>query len=290
MNDVATFQARLGSDLAALLDRLPSRLTGATAITGLRAPALQRATFRLRLSDGTILKGRRMDSSEDAERVERLAEHLDGDSFARPLMRHGAALLEPWVVGVRLDKAAPDEALLRSCGALLGRVHSARIDLNGEARRWTPDVRLRNVLGRLDQLSGLGRLSLRDNERLALFLETAVPKVAPTGLIHRDLWPRNIVVDADRRPHVVDNGSLALGAHEFDLARTAYLWPMSKAHAAAFADGYGAAGPRAAEQSVFWTVDVLAEVALFRLLAGARGAGRPLALLRALAAATPTMA
>lgn len=281
---MATFEALLGPDLMVLVGRVPARLARATAITGLRARALQRATFRLGFSDGTCLKGRRMDSAEDAARVESLATHLDGASFARPLMRHRTALLEPWVVGTRLDQAAPDEAMLRSCGALLGSVHSAQVDLNGETRRWTPDIRLRNVIGRLDQLSSLGRLRQRDNERLARLVEARVPKAASTGLIHRDLWPRNIVVDADRHPHVIDNGSLALGAHEFDLCRTAYLWPMSESHAAAFDDGYRAAAGIKVERSVFWTVDVLAEVALFRLLAGARGAGRPLARLRALAA------
>ncbi len=275
----------LGPDLARLISGVDVRFVAATRITGLRAAARDRATFRLRFAGGLVLKGRRMDSVADAERAYSLGSMLDGRSFTRPMARHRTALLEPWVTGTRLDPEVATDDTLRACGRLLGSVHALDVDVNGEAQRWHSVARLANVEQRLAHLRELTLLPrgvescLRDRAR-----ETC-PSNVVVGMVHRDLWPRNVVVDAQRRPHVVDNASIAIGAHAFDWARTAYLWPMTGAQRDAFRAGYLAAAPRAADESVFWMIDVLSDAALFRRLAGARGVSRPVARLRAIAEA-----
>ena len=276
--------ARLGDNLAALTREVGAPLLAATRITGLRAKALQRQTFRLRFAGGLVLKGRRMDRVEDAERAFRLGTLLDERGFSRPLAQSGAALLEPWVAGARIDLAGPTEAALRECGRLLGTVHALTVDVDGETRQWQPAWRLRDIEARIDQLRRVGLLSARTRTRLVGLARAAVPDEAVVGVVHRDLWPRNVVVDAAGRPHVIDNASISIGAHAFDRARTAYLWPMPNGQRAAFEAGYRESAPRPPADSPFWTIDVLSDVALFRRLAGARGVSKPISQLRQLAA------
>jgi Phosphotransferase enzyme family len=273
----------MGADLAALVDAWPSRLVGSRRVTGLPAKRLNRATFRLTFADGTRLKGRRLDSAADAERIERLTVALDGRRFSQPIARRGTALLEPWIEGVTLDRLPLDPRLSGECGALLGAVHSVSAELDGEATRWQPAARLTNVHWRLARLAAEGLISRRACIALNRRASETLPDRPSTGLVHRDLWPRNVVVDAAGVAHVVDNGSISLGAHEFDLARTSYLWPMNRAAAKAFRTGYADAAGRQPEPADFWTIDVLSDVALFRRLNGIRGVARPTGMLREMA-------
>ncbi len=276
---------RLGEDLAALTREVGAQLLGATRITGLRARALERQTFRLRFAGGLVLKGRRMDRVEDAERAFRLGLLLDERGFPRPIAQRGLALLEPWIAGTRIDLAGPSHAALHECGRLLGTVHALAVDVAGEGRRWQPEVRLRDVEARLDQLCHLDLLSARATTRLIGLARASVPDEAVVGVVHRDFSPPNVVVDAGGRPHVIDNASISIGAHAFDQSRTAYLWPMENGPRAAFDGGYSESAPRPRTDSPFWTIDVLSEVALFRRLGGARGVSKPVSQLRRLAAA-----
>jgi len=271
-------QDLLGSDLVALLAELPSPVVQVKPITGLAARSLHRATFRIRLADGTVLKGRRLDAAADAQRVYELARLLDADAFPRPVAIRGAALLEPWIDG-RVVRDDEEPQLLRRCGALLGSVHAIEHDLDGEARRWTPEHRLAEALARLETLRLGGHLSRRRSVQLAAIAQATVPIRASTGLVHRDLWPRNVVVDRDGLPWIIDNGNVGLGAHAFDLARTEYLWPMSHGQREAFLCGYDSTAPAREPTGTFWLIDVLTEAAVFRIGAGARGVSRPLARL-----------
>lgn len=274
----------LGADLLVLAATLPSRVVSARSITGLRAPALSRATFRLRLAGGALVKARRMESAEDAKRVETLAARLDPHTFTQPFARHGVALLEPWVQGEPLDATSADSAVVRACGAALGMVHAVRVELDNETRRWIPAGRLANVEQRLDRLVAMRALSARTGQRLATLARRTVPETAATGIVHRDLWPRNLIVDRGGKVRVVDIGSIGYGAHAFDLARTAYLWPMTSEQYKAFREGYAEKAGKPDDVSPFWSIDVMTEVALFRRLSGARGVSRPLDRLRTLAA------
>ena len=127
----------LGADLAKLAESLSSPVVDVRQVTGLPARSLRRATFRLRCADGSLVKGRRMERVQDAGRVFALARHLDPDGFPRPFARRGRALLEPWIPGHILGAGESDQVLHR-CGALLGSVHSVRIELGAEGERWLP--------------------------------------------------------------------------------------------------------------------------------------------------------
>jgi hypothetical protein len=278
----------LGSDLLVLLDELPTPAVAAAPITGLPAPALTRATFRVRLADGTRLKARRMDTAHDAIRVFELARRFDERGFPRPIAVHGAALLEPWIDG-RVARADAPVDVLHRCGQLLGGVHALADRRNDTAERWapegwTPERRLTDLARRLDVLADGGHLSRRRADRLIGAAREGRPAAASTGVIHRDLWPRNVVVDATGSAWIVDNGNVGYGAYAFDLARTEYLWPMTAAQRTAFHRGYDETGPPRAPESSFWLIDVLSDAALFRIASGVRGASRPLRRLHEIAA------
>jgi fructosamine-3-kinase len=120
--------------------------------------------------------------------------------------------------------------------------------------------------------------------RLRNVAADSVPGSSSVGIVHRDLWPRNVVIDKHGTPWIVDNGNVAYGAHEFDLARTDYLWPMDAAARESFRTGYSETGPTLSPDSAFWKIDVLTEVALFRATHRVRGLARPMGRLRLLAA------
>ena len=276
--------ATLGRDLVELTARLPSPVVSARRITGLPIQGLSRATFKLRAADGTTYKGRRLDTPADALRVYRLARRLDPSGFPRPIARRGVAVLEPWTRGrpARNDKSLD---LVRRCGALMGTVHSIPLEAADEAARWAPRRRLADVGQRLGQLRDSRLLSQRSAAHILEIARASVPQRARFGVVHRDLFPRNVVVDRSGGPWVIDNGNIGLGAHAFDLARTEYLWPMDAEQRKAFVDGYADTGPALEQPSPFWTIDVLSEVAVFRMVHGARGVSRPVGCLKQIGAA-----
>lgn len=60
------------------------------------------------------------------------------------------------------------------------------------------------------------------------------------GVVHRDLCPENLVVEAGGRLLSADNGSLTIGAIEEGPSRVGCRRPMDAAERQAFAEGYGA--------------------------------------------------
>lgn len=272
-------RGRLGPDLAALVADVGVPLAAASRITGLPSRLLTRATFRLDFGDGRRLKGRRLDTPDDAERVATLAACVDAPAVTRVVSRRGAALLEEWVSGVALHRRRLGEDDLRRSGALLGAIHAAA----GPAGPWTaappsPEQRLASADADLVELARLELLVPAVVDRLREALRRHAPVRQAVGVIHRDFAPENIVVDADGTLHVVDNETLTVDAYDFDLARTWYRWPMTPAARQAFEAGYatvrGLDGYRA--HFPFWAVAVLSEAALFRHRAQTRGQHVPL--------------
>ena len=277
----------LGPDLSALVAELPARVIAIRHITGLPVRGLSRATFRLTCADGTIYKGRRMDSETDARRVFELTRTLDADGIPRPLAHHRAALVEPWIKGraVRRDESVH---VFRRVGSVLGSIHAIEHDLGSESARWTPMSRLSAIERRLGELVDLRVVPGRTARRLEEIAARTAPPSFATGIIHRDVWPRNVVIARDGTAWIIDSGNVSVGAHAFDRARTEYLWPMEPAQRAAFEAGYAATARTGdtlqdTATSTFWSIDVLSEVALFRRVHGARGIARPVTLLQRLA-------
>jgi hypothetical protein len=280
--------ARLGSDLAGLVEDVGVPLSRAVRITRLPSSVLTRAAFRLEFGDGAMLKGRRLESAADAERMAALAACVDLPALPRVLSRRGTAVLEEWVSGVPLGRyrLAPED-LTRS-GALLGAIHGAVVpEASWTPTPPTPTERLARADRRLLDLARLGLLAPAVVDRLRRLVDTHVPARQAVGIIHRDFCFENLVRGSTGALHVVDNEALTLDAYDLDLARTWYRWPMSAAQRQAFEAGY--ARHRGLEtyraHFPFWAVVVLAEAALFRRHAKARGQGIPLRRLVALLAA-----
>jgi hypothetical protein len=286
----------LGTDLAALVTAVGVPLVGAAPITGLPSARLRRATFRLDFADGRVLKGRRFDTLGDAERVEFLTRALGLRSLPRVWARRGAALLEDWIAGVPLDRVAPSATEMCQAGELLGAIHAgaaARPALEPlppaiEAPRSVDARRAATVRG----IEALARLRLVTNSA-AQRLRTAMDRHAPSdhgaarpqqGIVHRDYCAENLVLAPAGQLWVVDNGTLAVDAYDFDLGRTWYRWPMTGEQWGAFARGYRRhrATTRFAEHFPFWAIAVLVEAALFRHQVAATGAREPVRRLDAL--------
>jgi thiamine kinase-like enzyme len=87
------------------------------------------------------------------------------------------------------------------------------------------------------------------------------------GLVHGDVCPENLVVDASGRLRVIDTDSLAVRAKEYDLARTWYRWPMTREERGTFEDGYPEPAVLASYHEHFshWALSILIRAASFRL-------------------------
>ena len=77
-----------GSSLESLIRQQPARLHDAVAISPLASAESRRSAFRLQFSDGRVLKGRYLETAQQAETVLRLSNaHLDSAPVARILAR-----------------------------------------------------------------------------------------------------------------------------------------------------------------------------------------------------------
>jgi thiamine kinase-like enzyme len=278
---------RLGPDLRRLIAGLDAPVLRIEEITGLPSPVLARRTFRVALTDGRVLKGRRLEDEQHAVRMVLLRTRLPDDRFSRIVAAGGAAVLEEWVSGRDLTEAdAVDPALLRWCGETLAVLHSAdpprRIPGTWSlSMRQTADE-LTMHLRALVETRSLGRRLAR---RLRQLAAEHRPVAASLVIVHRDLWWRNVVRTDGGDWRVVDNASLNVAAAALDIARTRHLWPMSGGGWAAFLAGYATAADAAVylDHALFWDIVVLAEVATFRRGGRTAGVRGSLGRLRALA-------
>ncbi len=275
---------RLGADLWALVEAQGGQLVAAAPIGTLRSRLRPRAAFRLRLADGRVLKGRRVNDEASAVRVERLSRLLEPRHFPRLLARRGAALLSEWADGMPVPSTDNAADLCRQVGGLQGRLHrlAASADEISPAReRWHHWSR------RLEQdLDVLVTSSCIDRATAARAMAMAVrgaPADVDLGLVHGDLCPENLVLH-DGVVRVVDTEDLRIYACDHDLARTWLRWPMGPAERQAYYDGYGQHRSWRGfdEHFTHWAVIVLVESASFRLRAGVGDPGPALARLRGL--------
>jgi aminoglycoside phosphotransferase (APT) family kinase protein len=269
-----------GGDLAALArERGPLRRI--EELTRRPPAAGTRAAFALDFADGSRAKGRRVQSAERARQVERLLAVL-GDGFPRVLARRGDALLLEWIEGPTLD-ALPSVAsdTLRRAGERLGAVH--RLDASALGEDPAPDVG--ELLARLERdtaaLVAAQRLDATQARQARVLAAAHRPARTSTGVVHRDFCAENLVLAAGGVPVCIDNASLAIGAHDLDVARTWVRWPMSREAWAHFAAGYEKhrALDGFVEHFAFWAACALAAAAAKRLRLRACEAREPLARL-----------
>jgi len=269
---------RLGPDLATVVAARPTALVDVAPVSPL--PTAVRGTFRLGFADGSTFKGRVLQSDQQATTVARLVAGLEPGAAARVLARHGRALLEEWVAGTPLDQGPATERYLRVCGRLLAWIH-----------RGAPERDLALTDG-AEPHAGLAALVERGalDAGLAHRAEALARRFAPVrascGLCHGDFTAENIVIRPDGAPCLVDNETVDLGPHDYDLARTWYRWPLAPEPWAELLAGYGEVRSPAPFRAHFpyWAVRVLVDAARYRLDAQTTDADVPVRRLQDLVA------
>ncbi len=285
-------EAQLGPDLTALVSRLGAPIAEALPITGLPARRLSRATFRLTLADGRVLKGRRLDSAADGDRIRTIVARLGRPELPRILACGGSALVEEWIVGEPLGRRVPDVAFLGRCGGLLGTIHTTPVD--AEAASVSPSATLvpmahprrrpeleahhARIEWTVGELLRDGVVSAAVAADLRAVARGHLPTEIATGFVHRDFCRENIVRGPSGNLFIVDSDSVGIDAYDLDLARTWYRWPLPPAARRAFDAGYREhrhPGGYVAHFP-FWAVAVLTDAALFRARACTPGWRVPL--------------
>jgi len=262
---------QLDADLMALLGELGSPVRSAEPVGRLASPASTRATFKVCLRDGRLLKARRVESARRCEILAVIWPLVRDMPISRGLAYRGAALLEQWIQGRAFGPEDETPERLRDAGDLLGRLHQIRQPA-GTPRRREPDPGhlLGAVEKRLDALSAMSMLS--DNECRSL-LDRArrhVPERLDSGLIHHDFCAENLLITTEDRLYAIDNEDMRFGILDADLARTFLRWPMTAQERDAFLTGYSQ--HRVTEtyeaHECFWTIWAVAGAIEFRARRG----------------------
>ncbi len=189
--------------------------------------------------------------------------------------------------GPTIEGLARTPAVLEACGAILGRIH-ARPPLPSDLVS-APSVEGRRAVAeqQVGQLERLGLVTSGLGPQLRALIAAEAPVTATAGFVHRDFAPGNLVLSPEGRPVAVDNTTLGIDLHDFDLGRTWYRWPMTADEWTAFARGYRRErSPDAFDAHFrFWAVAALVDAALFRYNACVDGVEIPLTRLALLAQA-----
>ena len=262
-----------GTDLEALVAAQPAPLVGAVPVSPLVAPGASPRAFRLHFADGRTMKGRTLANAAVAATMAGILAELDRESFARVLARRGRALLEEWVDGELVDDERLTDRELRSCGRVLGQLHAAR-----PARAGSPGQSQERLFSRLDELVDRGVIGRGPARHAAALARRFAPARGSQGLCHGDFCGENIVMRTDGSPCVVDNETVGVDLHEYDLARTWYRWPIDAERWREFVAGYAERrDPRPFLNHLpYWVVRVLVDATHYRLRFGEQAAQAPL--------------
>jgi hypothetical protein len=281
--------ALLGADILEALTGIGGEPIDAEVITGLPAAGTDRATFRIVLRDGRVVKARRLRRAKKAERFAGIVQALAHESLPPPLRVDGRITIEAWVDGaIVATLPLADDRLVRAAD-LLGRLH---VPAGTHPSRRTTRVVVTSTRRRLTNLGTRGALA-RDEIRAALRLvERLAPATADVGITHNDFCAENLVELPGGRLVVVDNEGIRRGFLDYDVARTWYRWPMSEAQWQVFVARYrsyrshqsGRAGAPDGDHERFWRVAAVVKSAHLRAAHRAAGALAPIERLRALLA------
>ena len=254
-----------GADLHALINGLGSPPVDIRYLTTQPHALSRRASWKLHLADGRVLKARRLESVERGAVLERLASLTERLPLSPVVARRGDALLEAWVPGPGVDTLPMDLDLAEALGSLLG---TLAVTGDGspllEPRRRHLDGLCRKLLEALDALVAAGALSADTGDRLRNRALGNAPVRLAAGLVHLDFQPRNLVLGQEG-PTLVDNEHLETGVLDLDLARTWWLWPMSAPVQTRFLRGYGRFRDPGSFllHEVFWAIYTVARSAVY---------------------------
>lgn len=267
-----TISQSIGLPLSNLLKRLGLSPIQAQEITGLAANSVRSKAFRLDLPDNVSLKGRYY-KSEAAARVSQRIHGVAGLTFLPELIGvEGAAMIERWIEGRDLAESAPTPEEIRRAGTMLGKLHASPVPPMDDLI-FTPldaDGFVVNLRRRLEALTQAGVVDAILAGQILDRVMLDVPVQSPTGIVHRDLCPQNIVRDRRGDLYLIDNGLLTLGPFQEDLCRTRYRWPMNDQELQWFAEGYSQYRDPAdfLAPSIFWWNCVLVSGAYTHMLSG----------------------
>ncbi len=281
----ADLASQLGGDLVSLIRDVDAPLVEVTVLSGRGYPGYEPSAFRLRFADGRVLKGRRFARAPQAKEVEDILRQLCGHGLPAVVARAGAALLTEWIDGQGLNAATWTAEVLRQCGALQGSLHSVPVSA---AHRRTPS----RVIGRwhsnlqrqLTQLAAAGALEPGEAHTSFAIAARCAPSSCTVGYIHGDFCPENLVLQPSGEVGVVDNETLSIDAHDYDLGRTWYRWPIQVAQREAYLEGYNCYRSAAGflQHFPFWAIAGVVAGAVFRLEKHASASSVPINRLRAL--------
>ncbi len=276
--------ARILDAVRAALDRERLAPGGFEVLSPPNARKRGRATLRITLVDGTAVKARWLESSEEAARLCAVRADLD-PAFAPAIAAHGRVLLESWIEGTRVDALAVDahaEAIAADAGALLGNLHARSVQ-PAMAHASTAPWRIEAECD-LATLVDAGKLDVVDATALAARLAASDPTSMTLTLIHRDFCGENLVRDERGRLWVIDNEWLVHGPAGFDLGRTYCRWPMAEHAWKRFLASYAAVMPFDLQALSFWQITAALFGARIRL--GSLRVAESLAVVRRLARET----
>jgi len=279
----STIVALLGPDILAALARIDGVRIAADTITGLPAARTDRATFRIVLEDGRVVKARRMRRARKAERFTRIIRALAHDSLPAPLLVDGRVTIEAWIDGAIVATLPLDHDRLVRAADLLASIHlAAGVRLRGRA----PSDVVASTRRRLANLSARGALARDEVDDALHLLQRLAPSAADLGITHNDFCAENLVELPGGQLVVVDNEGLRQGFLDYDLARTWYRWSMSDAHWATFVARYRSSRTDAlpGDHERFWRMAAVVKSAHLRAARCTADAVAPIERLRALLA------
>lgn len=254
-------------------------------VATIRFPGIQRATYRVDLESGEIVKARRL---EDEPTARRLAEHRRGlpDAFAPILARHGRVVLEQWVHGRFVGNTPQAAGIVREAAGLLAMLHGMPVFADRDRHDEDTNAWRVKTESWLQALTADGALDAKAADRLRDDLERSDPGRSATGLGHFDFCGENMLLDDSARLRVIDNERVGVGPFGFDLARTRYRWALGEEDWQLFEETYAATVAREAPFSdhEFWRLVVLVQSAHLRLGMVGEHLSVPLDSLRRLAA------
>ncbi|HKA91404.1 MAG TPA: homoserine kinase [Haliangiales bacterium] len=172
----------------------------------------------------------------------------------RPFARVGGRLLTlfPWVEGEHRRGPEVRAGDARAVGRALARLHLAPPFPERRESRY----RFSNIMARFQSVKGL--LPADEADDLALALEALAGRAPlPTGIIHGDLFPDNVLFEGDRLVALLDFEQASDGAFAYDLAVTLLAFCFDDdfvaERARSLVAGYAAERPlAAAERAGLW--------------------------------------
>ncbi len=256
----------LGDDIVSVLETVGLSPKAVEPITALPSLASRRATFRITLADGRLVKVRRMKGAAEARRFTSTMRAVSHDRLPNILAASGRVVVEEWVNGTSLSKLPLSQHRLEQAADLLGSLH-ATTSLDGQRlleSQSTGAIR-RRVERQLASVENKGAITRTERQQLLEMLDAFAPKRAIVGLTHNDLCAENLVEDGEGRLHAIDNENMKLSFLEFDIARTWYRWSLSEADWKSFLRRYEkwSAAP-IAQSTTFWRIAAVAKSADLR--------------------------